>query len=937
MKQSSADLRWAFWGVLTLAGSIIVFQIALTRVFAIMMWHHLTYMAVSIALLGFGAAGSLLTARGDAAKSRSPFPTLALSSAGYAVSVVLAFCFTTLVRLDSIHLQDEPRNILALLLIYLIVSVPFLFGGIAIGLALSRFPKQVNKLYFYDLVGSAAGGIASVFLLNALGGPGTIMVASALGGVAALLFGLGAKLRHVLTGGATTLAGFFLVYAFATGSTWEVPFAPGKEMGGSPEKMPESRIPSATAEVEVSTNRSAAPMIGGNFGRHDAIGVEARYVAQDGTAPTMMYKNAAEIARFPFLDDSQAGSAYVCRKAVHEAAGIEAEGPKVLVIGVGGGVDVMVALAHEAREVTAVEINRGMIKMVTEDYDDYLGGLFTGAYPDRVKLVKEEGRAYMRHSDERFDIIQMSGVDSFTALSTGAYTLSESYLYTVEAIKEFYDHLEEGGYINYSRFILNHPKKPRETLRLANIAREALSQIEGIEDPAAQICVFQGEDWASTVIKRGTFSAEEIKALADFARVQVFWGLVFDPTLPAEGDFPSPAVLGDQARLFFDNALNQTLGPVGVAPELAAACANELIFAYEQVYRGDDPGEVYTKVMEMLPESAREAAAERIPGFVAAAVDQGRMEATNFVATRRDFRTVLRSSDDERLAFLEDYEYDLSPCIDDKPFFFDYYKYSGLFDRLGKKIRGEEIEGPAAKEMEQRYHPDFPVGHMVLLASLTQIFLLAFVLIILPLGVLKQAGVKTPGKLIYFLYFAALGVGFMFAELALMQRINLFLGHPTYALSVVLSTLLFFAGLGSFVAGKIKRIGRGTLLGMTAAIVGVLLFEAWASQALLDKLLGLGLATRITVVVALLAPLGFVLGMPFPSGLRILRSRCPALVPWGWAINGFCSVFASVLCIVLSQQIGFTKVIWIAAAVYAVGLLPMKTELASASTEEDAS
>src|SRR5690606_23617678 len=122
-----------------------------------------------------------------------------------------------------------------------------------------------------------------------------------------------------------------------------------------------------------------------------------------------------------------AASAYV----VHKASGRTDQ--KAMVIGVGGGVDVLVALSNGAAHVTAVELNTAMIEMVTEQYDEYLGGLFTTSpLASKIKLVNSEGRAWLRSHDDKYDVIQMSGVDSYTALSGGAYTLSESYLYTVE-------------------------------------------------------------------------------------------------------------------------------------------------------------------------------------------------------------------------------------------------------------------------------------------------------------------------------------------------------------------------------------------------------------------------------------------------------------------------------------------------------------------------
>ena len=159
----------------------------------------------------------------------------------------------------------------------------------------------------------------------------------------------------------------------------------------------------------------------------------------------------------------------------------------------------------------------------------------------------------------------------------------------------------------------------------------------------------------------------------------------------------------------------------------------------------------------------------------------------------------------------------------------------------------------------------------------------------------------------------------------------IFLGHPTYALSVVLTTLLGAAGLGSFAAGYIPTLNRRVLYALMLAIIGMIYFESWATTAWLKELLSLSLTGRILVCIGLMAPLGFVLGMPFPSGLRILRSRAPELLPWGWAVNGFFSVLSSILCIVLSQHLGFTNVLHIGAGIYVIGFLFMRTEINASS------
>ncbi|MEE9126905.1 MAG: SAM-dependent methyltransferase, partial [Planctomycetota bacterium] len=174
---------------------------------------------------------------------------------------------------------------------------------------------------------------------------------------------------------------------------------------------------------------------------------------------------------------------------------------------------------------------------------------------------------------------------------------------------------------------------------------------------------------------------------------------------------------------------------------------------------------------------------------------------------------------------------------------------------------------------------------------------------------------------------AALGMGFMFVEISMMQKMIIFLGHPTYALSVVLASILGFAGLGSLVSGRLPLLRRRNLHLLTAIIVVLIIVTGLVVRLLLPHLLGFSLAARIAMAVIILMPTAFVLGMPFPLGIRMLERRCPQLLPWGWAINGFLSVFSSIFCVVLSMAIGFTWVFLLAAAVYLLGMLAVSRRL----------
>ena len=293
-------------GIFCLGLSVIMFEIALTRVFAIMMWHHFTYMVISIGLLGFGASGSLLTATGLGRREGGAERALVWTSAGYGLSVVLAFCFTTFVRIDSLSIWERPENALALFLIYLIVFVPFLLGGLGIGLALTRFSKSVNKLYFADLVGSAVGATLSVLALKAYGSSAAVVLAGCFGLLAAFAFSFTTPRRYLVLSVPGVAVGLWLLLAF-TGAApsvvapmeWRVPCAVGKEaLALQNAGLPITKLSSATAEVEIGPSLPSAPMIGGDMGLVDEQQIVARGVGQDGTAPTMLYQGASDLTKF---------------------------------------------------------------------------------------------------------------------------------------------------------------------------------------------------------------------------------------------------------------------------------------------------------------------------------------------------------------------------------------------------------------------------------------------------------------------------------------------------------------------------------------------------------------------------------------------------------------------------------------------------------------
>ncbi|NNG04763.1 MAG: SAM-dependent methyltransferase, partial [Inquilinus sp.] len=201
-----------------------------------------------------------------------------------------------------------------------------------------------------------------------------------------------------------------------------------------------------------------------------------------------------------------------------------------------------------------------------------------------------------------------------------------------------------------------------------------------------------------------------------------------------------------------------------------------------------------------------------------------------------------------------------------------------------------------------------------------QAILASLALIVLPLVWLRRRPAARRGLSMgrVAVYFLALGFAFLFVEIAFIQRLTLFLGHPLGAVTVVLFGFLVFAGLG---AGVSARLGDGwprlALAAAVAAILAVAIAYQLAMPTLLPVLLALPLAPKVAITLALIAPLAFAMGMPFPLGLTAVSRLAPALVPWAWGINGCASVIAAALASLLAMHLGFNAVILLALALYA--------------------
>jgi hypothetical protein len=764
----------------SLAG--VYLQVSLMKLTAVM-FYPIFYAMIGVALLGYGAAGSVLAVRAAPA-SGHPGAALGRWLLAFAGLAVPAFLGVNAIDLPAQTLFGSLHGLPALLLIYALLTLPFLLLGLGIASAFTAYAADANRLYFADLLGAAAGSVVAVATLPWLGGAPLVGAAGVVGAAsaAAALRAAGRSARPALIVGALDLA--FLIAALITGAP-AVRVAPDKHGpilaksakpgGAAIEFSGWSRFGRVDVTEPFAT---LPPQFGGDVSPLLMRPIEQRMLTLDGAAPAFLYRVERSPAELDFLAATSQSPAYRLRPS-----------PQVLVIGVGGATDVLIALSQGARRVVGVEVNPVTVHATRDVFGPYVGNVLTDP---RVTVVVAEGRNFAARDHERYDIVQLSGVD--TGAAQGAYglaTMPESYVYTVEALHDLLARLAPDGVLSITRDM-----GYGWALRLVNVARAALAG-EGLDAPP-RIAVLKGTGygWATVLVKREPFTQAETTTLRDFADRYRF-PLLYDP-IAGSGD-------------------------------------------------------------------------------------------AEFVRVVREGTTTHA-------------DLDLRPPTDDWPFFFLSFRWRSLPRLLASETR------PLLN----------PVGFLI--ANLAGLTILALVLIGWPLWRLRAAWRETPGKAIVAGYFAALGAGFIFVEVALMQRFTIFLGDPALAVATVLAALLVSSGLGSWAARRAHAHPATLWVAVIWILIALAFFASPLSRALLRDMLPAPLATRLALAALLVAVVGFPMGMPFPTGLARMAQRSGPFVPWAWGINGMLSVVSSLASYLVGMAAGYTAMFYAGAVLYAAAL-----------------
>jgi hypothetical protein len=764
--------------------SLIAFEITLSRFLSVLLSYHYVFVVLSLALLGLGVGGMFVHFfRPKIPIAENRFEVLTFFTSLF--SLAIPFSIITILQVSYID------NIQVSILFYgFLLLIPFFLSGAILAEVYRIFPAISPKIYGVDLIGAATGSFSVILLLNIIDGIRINFILGIIASLGAILFamgGLGKNNRGLIISVASFLIlSILLGVNLAGGCLVDIP------IGANPKKEIHDALSSFSGKI-IATRWSA-------FGRTDLVEFnnypDHMDIYIDGTAGSPMYKFNGNVndpdpsisglkttfpGYFPFLylDEEERNNA--------------------LLIGPGGGRDILLAIMGGVREIIAVEINKDLVDLVRR-YSWFNGGVYTGL--KNVNIIVDEGRNFLKRRKEKYDIIMLSLPVTNTSRSLEGYALTENFLFTTDSICDYLDHLTDEGRL----VVVGH--NDAEILRLLSLSLAALNK-RGVNITRAmsQIYIVGSGEYLVFVLKKTRFNPTKILSMYQ-----------------AMHKFELKSILSYFPYIRQVRAIN---------PALMALGSGKIVF--------------------------------------------------------KDLEKMVRERG-----------YDISPVTDNSPFF---YKFEVGIPKPVSLVFGSSV------------------------------ILFGLIILLPPLCWKKRAIQGKPfllnrryldkGLLRSAVLFSMLGMGFMLIEISFIQRFILFLGQPVLSLAILLFSLLGGAGMGSVWSGRFPshKINKGIAVA-SLSIVGTILGYTFLLPIIFNQLLGLNLTTRLLAAIFILIPLGFLMGIPFPLGIRFLKERnLENFIPWIWGINGVSSVIGSVMTIIVAISFGFTQALLVSAGCYFITFL----------------
>jgi len=780
--------------------SILSYQIAFTQVFAYMQWHNLSALVITMALLGFGAGGSvvnILHKRIEKEYALCFFGTTLLFpvflGAGFIISSRLVF--------NPYEIGFAPEQVIFFFLYFFLMGLPFFLGGVIICIAFLRY--SISKTYFANLAGSGAGALVVVggaYILHPYNMiAGIIMLAT----IPAMIISFHGKRKVVgLTGAMVVfnLAVLFTVVSFPQFKK----VSQYKSISGAL-NLPKADIVheaySPLAVVQVVQAKGLRSTAGLSLASPFQVPVQKGiFLNADSMSPITPFRGDPDDIRYleyltsylPFyiMDENRRN--------------------RVLILGSGGGESILKSVLSKYKKIDAVEINPRVIFLMKNQFADFSGDIYNQA---NVQVFHHDARSFIKETNERYDLIDLSMIDGYNAAASGVYALNESYLYTIESIREYFRHLSDTGILAISRWVVT---PARDNLKIFNMVITALRQ-EGIKDVEKHLIAIR--------------SLQTVTLLVSKMRV--------------------PPRMVDRARTF----ARERLFDLVHIPGIRKIEVNQFIKLETPVY--------YHALQQLFSSEAQ--------------------------------------------FFIDGYDFDISAATDNRPYFYNFFKPC--------VIRYILTYGPAQIPITEW-------GYLILLIILVPVLAVSFIFILLPLLISHKRAKGIRG--IVFFYFSFIAVGYFFIEMPLIQKMILFLGHPSYSIAVIIAGLLVFTGIGSLFSDRLFSTDKRILIS-TVFICLITLFYLWFIDDLFSLFMIFPVGVKVFIVLFMMAPLGFFMGVPFPQGLTAIRKIEKEAISWAWGVNGFFSVISILLATVFAVTMGFRAVFVIACLCYlAAGIFSLR-------------
>ena len=758
-------------------------------------------MVISIALLGYGASGSLITVFRQ--RLLDNFDRVFVANALlFGISSIACFIAVQQLPFNALEILWDSSQWQRLLLTYLLLTLPFFFVANAIALTMMRFHERIPLVYGVDLIGAGIGAVLIMGLLQ-LFPPDNVLRLLAISGIAAGFFALrnlGNRQRQLA---ASALLVCMLAILFIPQSWVDLRLSEYKGLEQTL-LIKDARLRLQHSSPIARTDVVQSPHI--PFRHAPGMSLQS---PSGPPAQLAVFRDGDEMTAIDHVTgmDSLEYHDYMSSALPYH---INSSPQNVLVLGSATGAQILQAHSHKVPRIDAVEPDGQLSSLITDQYADFIGWQ---DLKDKVSIHTISPRGFAA-SGKKYELVVMGPSGASSGGAAGVHALATSYDYTVEAMLSYLKLLEPEGLLSITQWTST---PARGNLKLFSTAVIAMKK-SGISSPGNNIAWIRSWNTATLLIKNSPLTAEEINKVRSFSQSRGF----------------------DLAWL----------------PGISQNDTNRF---------------------QLLQEPVFYLAAEAI-------------------------------LNDPENGFRQEYKYDIQAATDNIPYFNNYFRWSSMKELLS-------LPGQAGISM-------IGVGYPTLLVTLVQAAIAAIVLILLPLLFVKTDKKKYEDKRWHIvIYFMAIGLAFLFIEIAFIQKFTLILSQPLYAVAVALCAFLIFSGLGSlYVQRRLKTetvsvmpaiLRRSVMLIGLITVLYIVLLPLISST-----IMALPEFARILSAFVIAAPLAFVMGMPFPIGLEAMQQTSPHFMPWAWGINGCASVLSAILAVLLAMEIGFSGVMLLACLLY---------------------